>query len=89
MKNEITLSGITYQIEGDRYNGDILLTSPSQDLTIKGGYTELSCRWFDKDYKTVDYTGGIFKPSLEDYLSENIEQYIKETYHLALITVNQ
>ncbi len=77
----ITLENIEYQIEGDHYNGDILLTSPSQDLTIKGGYTELSCKWFDIE--------GPFKLDLETYLSENIEGYIKKNAEFAEVNVNE
>lgn len=86
--NHITLFGITYGIEPDCYNGDLLLLSPAQDVCIEGGYEELKqnarveCSYLD------DISGEIEceQRDIDFYIEQHIEDYIRENFPKGIVT---
>ena len=68
-KQEITIEGVNYWIEGDNYNGDLLLLSEKQDINIQCGYIEL---------KGMAESEGYF--DFQEYLNMNLTDFIMKNY---------
>lgn len=72
-KQEITIEGVNYWIEGDNYNGDLLLLSDKQDINIQCGYTELKGNAEDEGYLDLGH-----------YLEIHLIDFIMKNYKAAM-----
>jgi len=86
----ITINGTTYGVEGDHYDGDILLLSAEQDVTIEGGYIELKESAI-AEHGYFDKVSGDIECEEEDikyFIQFNIAAYIRQNFEKGLVTVN-
>lgn len=86
----ITLHGTTYGIEGNYYDGDLLLISSSQDVNIEGGYDELKADAI-MEHGYVDKISGEVECEQHDidaYIEAHIEHYILKNFSRGKVTVN-
>lgn len=86
----ITISGTTYGIEGNYYDGDLLLLSSVQDVNIEGGYDDLIAD-ATMQYGYVDKISGDIECSgcdIDAYIENHMEHYIEKNFSRGKVTVN-
>lgn len=71
---EITINKRNYHLEGDHYNGDIVLIAGSKTVTIDGGYEALKA---DAIKEVGRYEEGYDGQELE-YSSDEVRQYVDQ-----------
>lgn len=66
----ITISGITYEIAPDSYNGDLYLFSPQQDLVIENAYAYL------REYAHGQLGANASRSQVLDFIDEYLVEFI-------------
>lgn len=79
----ITLKGLTYEIDSDSYDGDMLLLNEAQDIRIRNGYTMLRRQCEDRfayeyDEHEVRYQMDL---NLLDFIDDNYSEGVVEIHN--------
>lgn len=82
MIHEITLNGKTYGVEGDHYDGDLLLTCVEGTYKILNGYTELYKRAMQELEYFDRVTGSLEceKSQIRYWIETNMTDFIKKNF---------
>lgn len=84
----ITTHGQTFEIEGDHYEGDLLLLSPDRDIRIVGGYEEMK-QHARLELGIPDRVTGDFeveKYQVRYFVETHISEYIEKNFEQGVVT---